>query len=268
MPHLKRSKLEFLELASTAQVELYNQDQQSYYDDLAEERPLSLMVHGEPYAIFMRTPGDDQALVCGFLYTESLIEDLDDISALTPCTRSPMDRLHLSLESGVRLPSQNRRSFISSSCGLCSLEDGEALNSEAIEQLKNLSLSNQELQDLLEKFDHLDTIYARTGGAHAAALFTKTGELLFIAADIGRHNAVDKVIGMALLEGYEQFEELILMVSSRAGFEIVQKAIKCKVGALVTLGAASGGAHRLAQSYALALYSFLRKHKVHRHQKV
>ena len=116
------------------------------------------------------------------------------------------------------------------------------------------------------QFDRLETIYSQTGGAHAAALFSKTGELLFVAADIGRHNAVDKVIGKALLDDYEHFTEMILMVSSRAGFEIVQKAIKCRVGALVTLGAASGGAHRLAQSYALSLYSFLRKNRVHRHQ--
>ena len=251
---------------STVNVVLYTQDQVSYQDDLAEERPLSLIVQGESYAIFMRTPGDDQALVSGFLYTEGLVEDLDDIAALSPCTSSPQDRIHLTLASGVRLANANRRSFISSSCGLCSLETHKSLNSEPLEKLQGLNLSDIDLQSLWVQFDRLETIYSHTGGAHAAALFSKTGELLFVAADIGRHNAVDKVIGKALLNGHEHFTEMILMVSSRAGFEIVQKAIKCRVGALVTLGAASGGAHRLAQSYTLSLYSFLRRNRVHRHQ--
>ncbi len=252
---------------SIVNVQLFTQDAQSYYDDLAEEQALSLIVHGEPYAIFMRTPGDDPALIYGFLYTEKIIEESEDIESLVPCLNSPKDRIHLTLASGIRVPQVKRRSFMSSSCGLCSLEEDQPKDSEPISKLSGLILNDSELQNLLVQFDQLDTIYSHTGGAHAAALFTRSGQLLCVAADIGRHNAVDKVIGKALLNHQEDFTHLILMVSSRAGYEIVQKAVHCRLGALVTLGAASGGAHRLAQSYTLPLYSFLRKHRVHRHQR-
>ena len=241
----------------------------SYQDLLAEELPLALLVQGEAYAVFMRTPGADQSLIYGFLFTERIIEDADDVQSLITCQSYPQQRLHLRLESGVRLPIRSRRSFISSSCGLCSLEQID-FGADASPLAHNphwvmRDLSQAELNHYLTIFDEHPSLFSLTGGAHVAALFDPSGDLRYIHADVGRHNAVDKVVGEAVLQGDRALWGWVLIVSSRAGFEVIAKASAAGVGALITLGAASGAAHRYALASGLPLYSFARPHRVHRH---
>ena len=242
---------------------------EAYQDTLAEELPLALMVQGEAYAVFMRTPGADRELIYGFLLTERLIEDLDDIQALVPCHSYPQQRIHLALESGVRLPIRSRRSFISSSCGLCSLErldfgtDAPSLSTD--ERWLKRELTQTQLASYFKLFNERPSLFSLTGGAHVAILFHPSGDLRYAQADVGRHNAVDKVVGAAALQGDPELWGWIMMVSSRAGFEVITKAAAAGVGALITLGAASGAAHRYAQASGLPLYSFTRPHRAHRH---
>jgi FdhD protein len=217
----------------------------------------------------MRTPGADQALIYGFLLTEQLIEDLDDVGGLVACESYPQQRLHLTLESGVRLPERSRRSFISSSCGLCSLEqldfgvDAPSLTDHP-HWIKR-ELRQEQISDYYRTFNASPSLFSLTGGAHIAALFSPSGDVRYTQADVGRHNAIDKVIGAAALQGDQALWGWVLMVSSRAGFEVIVKAAAAGVGALITLGAASGAAHRYSLASGLPLYSFTRLHRSHRH---
>ena len=273
---------------SSLEVTLYGQGGEVYSDLLAEEKPLNLWVNGSPYVTLMRTPGDDESLIYGFLKTDKVIEDVDDLESLTPCptaideegnTRAELicglsaDRVKVILASGVRLNTKARASFVSSSCGLCSLEQLEAQLFKTVSQPMSTrrgwrpsNLSQVTLDAMLARFNRGESLYSLTGGAHAAALFNLQGELLHYSIDVGRHNAVDKVIGSAMIAGVEDFSTYLMLVSSRAGFEIVSKAVSVGISALVTLGAASGAAHRLAILSGLPLYSFTRMGRTHRHQ--
>lgn len=255
--------------------ELMSPSGERYHDLLAEEAPLSLIVQGESYAVFMRTPGADQALIYGFLITERLIEDLDDVLTLVACDAQPQLRIHLTLEAGVRLPARSQRSFISSSCGLCSLSKLTIDTQEAkVTQMtddpdwESRTLRRAELTEHLNAFNQLPSLFSLTGGAHMAALFDSYGEARYHQDDVGRHNAVDKVIGLAMLSGERSLSGWVLMVSSRASYEIIQKAVSAGVSALITLGAASGAAHRYALSKGLNLYSFVSPKRAHWHARL
>ena len=256
---------------SIIRVTLFKENGLEYEDILADELPLSVTLQGQPYATFMRTPGDDEELILGFLMTEGIITDLDDVETIVPCHQKPDQRIHVLFASGISVEPSRHRAFISSSCGLCSLEEYVIDNHSILDQgdthRLHQSLTKAQVLCLLDHFNRLESLYSITGGAHAAAIFNQKGDLLVTATDVGRHNAVDKVIGYALKSNNTQFSEYTLMVSSRAGYEIVLKAVKCGIGTLVTLGAASGGAHRLARARNLALFSFARPQRVHRHQK-
>ena len=247
------------------QVTLQGHENSEYQDFLAEESPLELIIQGVPYAVFMRTPGHDLDLITGFLFTERIIEELDDINVLTTCETHPDERVHLQLASGVQVP-KPRRSMITSSCGLCSLT--MLTTSSEVRQPSPAivkELTRLELNSALSTFDKTARLFTLTGGAHAAALFSQSGELMCLREDIGRHNAVDKVIGAALRNPQLDLSAMWLLVSSRAGYEIVSKASAAGVRALVTIGAASSGAHRLSLNTGLPLYSFTRVNRTHFH---
>ena len=238
-----------------------------YHDDLIEERPLSLYVNNQPFSVFMRTPSDtyevDLDLAAGFLWTEGIIDEIDDLARLAPCMDSP-DRIHAQLSSGIQLPTKSRRSYLSSSCGLCSFEHVDSITSHA-PKVNKIQLTPDHISEILSRFDGVLPLYKQTGGCHGAALYRPNMTIAYIREDVGRHNAVDKVLGTALRSGDNVLSEWILVVSSRAGFEVVQKAVMAGVSAVITLGAASGMAHRYALSKSLALFSFAKTHQAHRH---
>ncbi len=236
-------------------------------DEVVVEEPLEIRVEGRPLAITLRTPGDDLDLAAGFLYTEQVIDGADDLVALAHVDL-PGDRrgntVDAVLAGGVEahraaVDKATRERFATSSCGLCGKASIDRLlcTSPPLDTLGEadpdvlLALSAR-LREAQEAFD-------TTGGLHAAALFTFDGELEVAREDIGRHNAVDKVLGWRLRRGQVPVSDRILFVTSRAGFEIVQKALVGRVPVVAAVGAASSLAIDLAVASRIALYGFVRE---------
>lgn len=243
-------------------------------DALAVEEPLEIHVDGRPLAVLLRTPGDDVDLAAGFLATEGVIDDADDLVDLGPCQDPNRphahNRLLARLAPGVRGAAQrveaaSRALYTSSSCGLCGKQTIDRILQHAPPLAVPLHLSPAVLAALPAVLEATQARFAATGGVHGAALITPDGALICAREDVGRHNAVDKVLGAQLRAGRWPLDGLALVVSSRAGFEIVQKALVARVGALVAVGAASTLAHDLAREGNLALYSFARGRRINRH---
>ncbi|GAA1689708.1 formate dehydrogenase accessory sulfurtransferase FdhD [Kribbella yunnanensis] len=237
-------------------------------DSLAVEEPLELRVDGKPLAVTMRTPGHDVELAHGFLHTEGVIGSVDDIRDARYCDsrddegRNTYNVLDLGLAPGVPPPvtGVERNFYTTSSCGVC----GKA-SLDAVRLKTRYSPADDETQiryDVLAKLpDVLRTrqqVFDRTGGLHAAGLFTPTGELLVVREDVGRHNAVDKVIGWALLDNRIPARGLILIVSGRASFELAQKAVMAGIPVLGAVSAPSSLAADLAEESGLTLAAFIR----------
>jgi FdhD protein len=221
-------------------------------DEVAVEEPLEIRVDGTPLAVTMRTPGHDEELALGFLYGEGLITAArsagltDDFAANTIEVAGPLER-----------EPEHRRFYTTSSCGVCgkgALEE-VAVHSAALPPgpvVPRTLLAR--LPDLLEQ-----PTFERTGGLHATGLFDATGQLLIVREDVGRHNAMDKVIGRALLDGLVPLGERILCVSGRLSFELVQKAAVAGAPILVGVGAPSSLAISLAADRGLTLCGFARR---------
>jgi len=239
-------------------------------DLVATEEPLEIRIEGTPAAVTMRTPGHDLELVTGFLLTEGVIDGVDDLRAMAHVD-DPADpqgnTVDVVLAAGVpaaRRDRANREFFASSSCGVC----GKATVDRVVQKLAPLSRRLEPDPALLctlpDRLRAEQDVFGQTGGLHAAALFTPDGELLVVREDIGRHNAVDKVIGwMVRAECWPM--EAILVVSGRAGFEIVQKAVVAQLPVLASVGAASSLAVSLAEAAGLVLVGFVRKDRMTRY---
>ncbi|MBV9714865.1 MAG: formate dehydrogenase accessory sulfurtransferase FdhD [Solirubrobacterales bacterium] len=221
-------------------------------DTVAVEEPLEIRIDGRPLAVTMRTPGHDEELALGFLYGEGLIDGpraaglTDDFAANTVEVAGPL----------IRDPGQ-RRFYTTSSCGVCgkgALEE-VAVMSPALPSGPRVSRSlAASLPDRLEQPG-----FAHTGGLHATGLFDRSGTLLITREDVGRHNAMDKVIGRALLDGLVPLGERVLCVSGRLSFELVQKAAVAGAPLLVGVGAPSSLAISLAQERGVTLCGFARR---------
>lgn len=242
--------------------------QRSRPDSLAVEEPLELRVDGKPLAVTMRTPGHDVELAHGFLHTEGVIGSVDDIRDARYCDsrddegRNTYNVLDVGLAPGVPPPvtGVERNFYTTSSCGVC----GKA-SLDAVRLKTRYSPADDEVQiryDVLAELpDVLRTqqqVFDRTGGLHAAGLFTPAGELLVVREDVGRHNAVDKVIGWALLDHRIPARGLILIVSGRASFELAQKAVMAGIPVLGAVSAPSSLAVDLADESGLTLAGFIR----------
>lgn len=233
-------------------------------DYIASEEPLEIHINGEVFGVTLRTPGNDPELVAGFLFSEGIVSDREQLLSVTALGESPngSDNVIVAyVTNPANLASErpNRRFTAGSACGAC----GKAV----IAELKNRGLTRPENQSrfdakllyrLPESLRAAQANFNRTGGIHAAALFSAGGELLTIREDIGRHNAVDKVIGWALNEGRIPLSNHILLVSGRGGFEIIQKAIVAGVPVVASVSAPSSLAVQLAREFGLTLVGFLR----------
>ncbi|MEE2757258.1 MAG: formate dehydrogenase accessory sulfurtransferase FdhD [Myxococcota bacterium] len=247
-------------------------------DYLAVEEPMEMRVDGQPVAVVLRTPETnlekDLDLAVGFLFTEGVIDDLDDIASLGHCTdgNNPnrQNLVFMNLASGnfrakTRLQNAVRVQYVSSSCGVCGKASIDKVF-QMTEPLPNLmTLDDVFISSVPAKLRSRQTNFEMTGGVHGAAIFTPDGQIKAFAEDVGRHNAVDKVIGRCLRIQEFPLDGHVLVVSSRAGFEIVQKAIMARIGAVVSVGAASSMAHDLANRSRLALYSFVRSGRFNDH---
>jgi FdhD protein len=243
-------------------------------DALATEEPLEIRVvtHGgsaresRSVAITMRTPGHDHELALGFLFGEALIDEaraLESIEGCGPWQGDPpiQNIVRVVLAAGITLPpaSLDRNFVTNSSCGLCGKAALNALEQKQVHVIApGPSLAPSVLLALPEELRRAQTVFDATGGLHAAALFDETGRLLVVREDVGRHNALDKVIGWALAERLLPLSKHIVLVSGRASFELVQKARRAGIPVLAAVGAPSSLAAAAAERFGLTLVGFLR----------
>ena len=250
----------------TQVVEWNNGEAQRVEDYLAGEEPLEIRSGRQRLGVTLRTPGNDSELVAGFLFTEGIIAKREEILSMeTPgdlphrrTTRNNIVRVRL--KPGVRLSALGARRFSAgSACGICGKESIAQIRRRGIRPPDSESRFDAEmLCRLPEKLRATQAIFGRTGGLHAAALFQGDGELVVLREDIGRHNAVDKVIGWALLQGKVPLAGHALLLSGRGGFEIVQKALSAGIPLVASVSAPSSLAVRLARELGLTLVGFLR----------
>lgn len=224
-------------------------------DEVAVEEPLEIRVDGAPLVVTMRTPGHDEELALGFLYGEGLIGEprraglTDDLAANTIEVQGPL----------ARDPGQ-RRFYTTSSCGVCGKGALEEVAVHAPPAKAGPRVDRALLAALPDRLRQ--PTFARTGGLHATGLFTATGELLIVREDVGRHNAMDKVVGRALLDGHLPMTASILCVSGRLSFELVQKCAVARAPILVGVGAPSSLAIDLAADRGMTLAGFARRGNV------
>jgi FdhD protein len=229
-------------------------------DAVAGEEPLEIRIGRRSVAITMRTPGDDADLAAGLLLTEGILERPDQLASLDVPRRSN-NLIRARLASGAKLDLARVRRNIAanSSCGVCGKVSIDAVYSRALHAPNPaFRFSADLLCALPDKARAAQTVFGRTGGLHAAALFDVSGELLVLREDIGRHNAVDKVIGWGLLAKRLPLAENVLLVSGRGGFEIIQKAAIAGIPAVACISAPSSLAVQLARRMRLTLVGFLR----------
>ena len=234
-----------------------------FQDYLVGEEPLEIRVGGLPLSVTMRTPGHDLELAAGFLYTEGLIQSRDHIASIRHSAgtekRQGQNVVEIELV-GTEIDRERlqRNFFAASSCGICGKASIDAVRVRGIRPPNpDLRLDPELLCALPEKLRAAQAVFGRTGGLHAAAVFDTQGELLALREDVGRHNAVDKIVGWALLEG-RSLSERVMMVSGRGGFEIVQKALVAGLPVVASVSAPSSLAVQLSRELGLTLVGFVR----------
>ncbi len=234
-------------------------------DYLAAEEPLEIRVGSEPLSVTMRTPGHDRELAAGFLFTEGLVQrreqlvKLESVESQDGTNRGNVIEAELAPESAPDFVKMRRHFFAGSSCGICGKASIDSIRSRLLAAPNpDFRLDAEMLVRLPDALRSSQDVFQRTGGLHAAALFDARGKLSVLREDIGRHNAVDKVIGWALLEGRVPLSDSVLLVSGRGGFEIVQKAIVAGVPVVASVSAPSSLAVQLARELHLTLIGFLR----------
>ena len=228
-------------------------------DLLAVEEPLEIRVDGEPLAVTMRTPGEDIDLAAGFLASEGVIASPSDVTSIKMCDDNVAD---VTLGPGVTLPGARlRRNFVTSSaCGVCGKDSIDAIRVRASYDVSAdpVQVSPDMLAGLPDQLRDAQRVFASTGGLHAAGIFTADGTLLTLREDVGRHNAVDKIVGWALREQRLPLAGSVLLVSGRASFELVQKALIAGIPVLAAVSAPSSLAAELAEDSGMTLIGFLR----------
>ncbi|MCP2245517.1 formate dehydrogenase accessory sulfurtransferase FdhD [Lentzea aerocolonigenes] len=237
-------------------------------DTLAVEEPLEIRVRGKSLAVTMRTPGDDFDLAAGFLVSEGVVRSPSDITSIRYCAGATADGgntynvLDVGLGEGVAPPdpSIERNFYTTSSCGLCGKASLDAVRTTATWQVASdpIRLDSRVITEFPAKLRAAQRVFDRTGGLHAAGLFDAGGTLLCLREDVGRHNAVDKVVGWAIRNGRLPLTSTVLMVSGRASFELVQKAVMAGIPVLTAVSAPSSLAADLAGEMGVTLVGFLR----------
>jgi FdhD protein len=230
-------------------------------DLLVTEAPVEFRLGGVPLAVLMRTPGHDEELGLGFAITEGIVLNPDEVAGVVPAgDPDDGDRWSLVLEEGVVVdPEQFRRNlYTTSSCGVCGKASIDAVRVAALQPPAGPRVTTETLFGLVDTMQAAQHSFAATGGIHGAALFSASGELLVLREDIGRHNAVDKVVGHASRLDWP-IGERILLISGRVSFEMVQKAAVAGIPVVAAVSAASSLAVELAEELGLTVIGFLRE---------
>jgi len=247
-------------------------------DSVAVEEPLEIQLSypaaegaaAKSISITMRTPGDDADLAVGFLYTEAIIQSANQVASVEHCDAPADDtglrniiRVTLNPDVDVDLGRLQRHFYTTSSCGVCGKASLEALRVTGQTPLsdKAVTFSRSIIVGMPDKLAAQQRVFTKTGGLHAAAVFDQAGEILFAKEDVGRHNAVDKVIGALLLDAKLPANDLGLMVSGRASFELMQKTLVAGIPLLAAVSAPSSLAVQMASEFGMTLIGFLRNEK-------
>lgn len=241
---------------------------ESVDDVLVVEDPLEIRVRGQGIAVTMRTPGHDYELAAGFLVTEGVINKFADVLAINHCTQGEaaetgnVVNVFLSPKVEVEMEKLTRHVFASSSCGLCGKASIDAVQQQFPPIANSNTVSAETVWSLPGKLEQAQDVFASTGALHAAALFDNDGKLLVLREDVGRHNAVDKVIGHAFLNQSIPLSHHILMVSGRSSFEILQKALAAGIPTVAGVSAPSSLAVDFAERNNQTLIGFLRENRM------
>ena len=240
-------------------------------DQVAAEEPLQLSLDGKPLSIVMRTPGNDLELALGLLWAEQVIRSIDDVvrvrisaeaqesESRVPVAGDLVESNQVDIYLRTSASRRPERSFLASSaCGVCGATTVESLALDFARIPSGLTVGPAMLPALSDRLREQQRIFESTGGLHAAGLFDEQGELQLLREDIGRHNAVDKVVGRSLLDGRLPLARSLLAVSGRAGYEVVQKAVAAGIPILAAVGAPSSLAVATAERFGMTLVGFLR----------
>ena len=235
----------------------------SQSDRLTVEEPLEIRVAGKPLAVIMRTPGDDEALAAGFLVTEAIVsrpEEIDRIEFPANGNSPQRNVIDVTLAEGIELDTDRaaRNFYATSSCGICGKATIESIRLRTAPLAARWQVDPEILFGLPRSLGQNQPVFAQTGSLHGAGLFDLEGTPVAFAEDVGRHNAVDKVIGRAALAGNLPLNDSLLMVSGRISFEITQKALMAGIPLLGAISGASSLAVELAEDQGMTLVGFIR----------
>ena len=243
-------------------------------DDLvAIEEPLEIRLNGAPLVVTLRTPGHDAELAAGFLFAEGILQHRDELVAIRPSSDplayDPDNLIEVELNEKARsrqaaIQAAHRERLSVAACGLCGKATLESIY-QRLPPLVPLELDETLLPQLIQRMEAAQRLFPQTGGVHAAALFDAEGNLQQLFEDVGRHNALDKLVGQALLRGELPWHGKVVVTSARAGFELVQKTMLAGASALVAVGATSSLAIEAARRGGLALYAFTRPGRSNRY---
>lgn len=239
-------------------------------DHVAVEEPLDIRLNGQELSLTMRTPGNDVELIHGFLHGEGMIAHREDITEARYCDGAVVDAgsgfaqntynvMDFTTSRPLLLPTVARKFTTTSACGVCGSESIDTVRQKGRYTLvKDWQLDPRMILEAARSLTDEQAVFSRTGGVHAAALVSREGQILAVREDVGRHNAVDKIIGWALMQELLPLREHVLLVSSRASFEIAQKAYMAGVPLLACVSAASSLAVETAQEFGMTLVGFTR----------
>jgi len=272
LPGFWRSSLDPERVMNVGMTHWQGNEWQQREDQLTVEEPFEVRIDQRSLAVIMRTPGHDHELAMGFLFTEGVIRQPDDVLTIEDATEAgglPLANvvnivLRHNQQQAVPLPSGERLAFerhfaVSASCGLCGKNSiADLMITTSPLQVDDMRIPASIIYNLPAQLRTAQTVFTHTGGLHAAGLFSHSGELLLLREDVGRHNAVDKLIGHGLLNGTFPYPRHILMVSGRTSFEIIQKALLARIPCIAAISAPSSLAVELANQAGVTLIGFLR----------
>ncbi|MEQ8363482.1 MAG: formate dehydrogenase accessory sulfurtransferase FdhD [Cyclobacteriaceae bacterium] len=242
-------------------------------DLMAVEEPLEIRIgygalgerQQKSLSVTMRTPGHDYELATGFLFTEGIIDTFDQVESIKYCEdvgrleeKENVVRIELKPEVNLDLEKLQRNFYTSSSCGVCGKSSIEAVHVTCRKIQDNIKVDKKVINGLSDKLRDAQQIFEHTGGLHAVGLFDLNGKLLLTREDVGRHNAMDKIVGACLFKKEIPLSERIIMVSGRASFELVQKALRAGIPVMAAVGAPSSLAVTLAKDLGMTLMGFVR----------
>lgn len=236
-------------------------------DRIAVEEPMEVRVNGEPFAVVMRTPGADRELAAGFLLAEDVVRDSAELGAIEVCEDAEEDARGNALnvtvigEAVERLAirlGERRQVMMTASCGLCGRRTIDTLRTRVAAVAGRWTIGREVIAALPTRLRTSQCVFDVTGGLHAAGLFDRTGGLQLVAEDVGRHNAVDKIVGRRLLDERLPLDESLLIVSGRTSYELVQKALLAGIPLIAAVSAPSSLAVQLAEETGITLCGFVR----------